>query len=484
MNELQSAVGRFVEGCGKPALSEPGEELIALHSGNLFLDARPAGLFLQAWDDRRNLVRKITGVDSECRSQLVLKTERFGKKPGTLSIVDLQRSDRIAVTRKTARLEFREVFRRFLRRELANCRLVELTTEANLEYSLSPAYPRAFLREGATGWAAIGAPPGCQADDALSFGLIWLDYLRRRERQITIEGLVLFLPEGQEKTTCLRIRCLDFRKARYSVFAYSGDGGTQALDLADYGNIDTHLDPCTEGPLGELPAGIANLPGVETVRLHDGGVSFRVRGLEFARVQERILTWGLETKRAGNASHSREIQALAGEVQRLRSPHARDRQHPIYLRNPEAWLESQVRAHLDQIDAALETSPVYGQVPAFVSGDRGVIDLLAIERSGRLAVLELKASQDIHLPLQGLDYWMRVQWHLGRGEFSTNGYFPGCVITHEAPKLLLIAPALDFHPSNEIVLRFFSPHVEVQRLGVGLEWQQELKLMYRMQNVH
>jgi hypothetical protein len=31
-------------------------------------------------------------------------------------------------------------------------------------------------------------------------------------------------------------------------------------------------------------------------------------------------------------------------------------------------------------------------------------------RDGRLAVLELKAGEDIHLILQAVDYWLRVRW--------------------------------------------------------------------------
>ena len=46
-------------------------------------------------------------------------------------------------------------------------------------------------------------------------------------------------------------------------------------------------------------------------------------------------------------------------------------------------------------------------------------------RDGRLAVVELKADEDIHLPLQGLDYWSRVEWHHARGEFLKFGYFGG-----------------------------------------------------------
>jgi len=34
-----------------------------------------------------------------------------------------------------------------------------------------------------------------------------------------------------------------------------------------------------------------------------------------------------------------------------------------------------------------------------------MIDVLTLTRDGRLAVVELKADEDIHLPLQGLDYW-------------------------------------------------------------------------------
>ena len=56
-----------------------------------------------------------------------------------------------------------------------------------------------------------------------------------------------------------------------------------------------------------------------------------------------------------------------------------------------------------------------------------MLDLLAVDHRGRLAVIELKASEDVHLPLQALDYWMRVQWHVERREFQANGYFPGHV---------------------------------------------------------
>jgi hypothetical protein len=112
--------------------------------------------------------------------------------------------------------------------------------------------------------------------------------------------------------------------------------------------------------------------------------------------------------------------------------------------------------------------------------DRGIADLLAIERSGRLAVLEIKASEDVHLPLQALDYWMRVAWHVEAGDFTACGYFPGHTVANARPRLLLIAPALEFHPTTETILGFFSSVVPVERLGVGLEWRQELRLLFRL----
>ena len=73
---------------------------------------------------------------------------------------------------------------------------------------------------------------------------------------------------------------------------------------------------------------------------------------------------------------------------------------------------------------SLLPEPVYAQVLAFSGGERGVLDLLAVDRAGRLAVLELKAAADPHLPLQALDYWMRVRWHLERGEFAAPRLLP------------------------------------------------------------
>jgi hypothetical protein len=464
VTEILSAVARFLATSQDPVLCEPGEEWLALTPENFVIEKHGDDVHLQAWDHRRNLVRRVIAIERETRGKLSLKVTRFAKLAGTLELLDRPRAVRDNLPLRTARHGFREQFRRFLRRQFAAYKLAELTTEADLEHSLSPAYPRALLRQGASAWAAIGAPPDANHPDGiLTFGLIWLDYLRRREPSLTIQGLVLYLPAARAKTTCLRLLFLDPAAAQYHAFVFDDQGLEEPVDLRDYGNLDTQLEPCRRRAFAppSLDAG-----DIETIDRSDGELSFRVHGLEFARTAGPQLLAGLSQKRAI-------------ELQRLRSPDAIDHRHRLYRQNPEAWLESQVRQHIQEIDASLLPAPVYGQVPAFAAADRGILDLLAVDHRGRLAVIELKATEDVHLPLQALDYWMRVQWHLERREFQSSGYFPGRELLSETPRLLLVSPALDFHPSNERVLRYFSPRIPVERLGVGLEWRKELKVMYR-----
>ncbi len=463
--EILRAVERFLETSQEPVLCEPGEEWLAITPENFVVEARGTCVQLQAWDQRRNLVRRVTAIERETRGKLVLKVARFGKlQGGALELIDRRRALRDNVPLRSARLGFREQLRQLLRRQFPACKLAELTTEADLEHSLSPAYPRALLQQGASAWAAIGAAADAgNPDGVLTFGLIWLDYLRQREPSLAVRGLILYLPAGRAKTTCLRLLFLDPAAAQYRAFVYDDNGLEEPVDLGDYGNLDTHLDPYRRRTL--QPPWLET-PEVETVDRNDGELSFRVHGLEFARTAGSELLAGLPRKRAA-------------ELSRLRRPDAADRRNSLYRRNPEAWLESQMRSHIQEIDASLLPAPVYGQVPAFAAADRGVLDLLAVDHRGRLAVIELKASEDVHLPLQALDYWMRVQWHVERREFQANGYFPGRELLTETPRLLLVSPALDFHPSNERVLRYLSPRIPVERVGVGLEWRKELKVMYR-----
>ncbi len=453
---------QFLAGAKLPALLEPGEAILPLTPANHSLEPKSSHVLLQAWESHRSLSRRVIRATRAERGKLELAVQLFGGREGKLLLLDLA-SPRTAEWRKRGRkLEFRERFRRFLTREYPDWAVAEVTAEPNLEHSLSPAFPRAFLRRGNQGLAAIAAPPA-QTDPAgvLTFGLIWLAYLRTREPKLLIPELLLLLPAGREKQTALRLGLLN-QSCRLHI--YDDDDLAIRIDPRDAGNLDTVLANCHRAPtrVSEAASELTAVPGFEQVPQPDGTASVRIHGLEFARLPGKATNRELLT-------HARELSALRNQPGSL-----------LHAQDPERWLESQVRVNLPQIDPTLLPAPVYGQVPAFTGGDRGIADLLAITHAGRLAVIELKASADIHLPLQALDYWMRVAQHATSGDFARAGYFPQLSVSAESPKLLLVAPALQFHSTIETVLSFFSPAIEVQRIGLGSNWRAELRTMFRL----
>jgi len=146
---------------------------------------------------------------------------------------------------------------------------------------------------------------------------------------------------------------------------------------------------------------------------------------------------------------------------------------------PERWLESVMLGHVDELDRRLRADAVYSQVPAFSASDRAMIDMLAITDQGRLTVVELKADEDIHLPLQGVDYWSRVSWHQNRGEFTRFGYFPGRELSTQKPLLMLVAPALHVHPASDTILKYLSPEIEWELLAIDEHWREQIKVVFR-----
>lgn len=466
---VRTAIERFLESARRPALLEPGETMLMLDADHYTLEDRPAWIALEAWDEKRMLVRRVRGIERTERGKLSLCVQRFAGREGELHLVDLAHPRKQEWERRGSRMVFRERWRRMLERAFPGWRVAELSSEPDLEHSLSPAYPRAILQQGTKRIAAIAAPPDSSDFPAmLSCGLIWLDYVRRRSSKGVAGALTFWAPSPVAAQLGFFLPYFDSARARFAMYLYSDEDFAMLLDPRNYGNVATELDPWRRAD--GLPFEIEQ---AEAVPLPSGGLSLRVAGLEFARWREGKLANG---RQAMTLDEAREI---AANLHALRNPRA-DRHAPVYQQNPEAWLESVVRFHLPVVDASLAAGPVYGQVPAIAGQNRTVIDLLAVDRSGRLAVIELKAAQDLHLPLQALDYWLRVKWHLDRGEFSRNGYFPGVELRRDPPRLLLVAPSLEFHPSSEAILGYFSPEVDVTRIGLNADWRENPRVMFRL----
>ena len=287
-------------------------------------------------------------------------------------------------------------------------------------------------------------------------------------------------PQGRERAAALRLLCLDPETARFELFSYTEDDIIERVDPHDHGNLDTRLDPCRR-PEPNLPDRWS--PIADAARRRADPEARRPR--QPARARHRVRRD--RRRRAAlrpDGAHGRAAASRAGD-RAARSPSSTrarsDRDHPLYRQYPRGLAGiAGARRRSRCLDASLLPEPIYGQVPAFAAGERGVLDLLAVDRTGRLAVIELKATADLHLPLQALDYWIRVKWHLDRGEFASFGYFPGVELRPEPPRLLLVSPSLDFHPTTETILGFFSPHVDVERIGVGVEWRKGLHVMFRL----
>ncbi len=211
-------------------------------------------------------------------------------------------------------------------------------------------------------------------------------------------------------------------------------------------------------------------------------VVFRIRGLEFAQLQlgrRSRLTFGsgmpAAVRTESDWSHLKETveQILAQQSIALRAGNSR------YAPRPERWLESLLLRDIRAIDARLDPRFVYPQVPAFLGGDRGMIDILTATREGRLAILELKVSEDVELPMQGLDYWLRVRWHHSRSEFQARGYFPGVALSPLPPLLFFVCPQFRYHSTFPALTGQIDPAVPLIQVGINENWREGVGVVLR-----
>ena len=449
---------------------------------------------LHLWSDGRNLTRKIVAVKEQSGERLILEVQRFGKpRPGRLEFL---RAERPRPLSRVAREQFRSRFERFLAQCFPDANIGPLTAAPDLKRSFSAKYVRGVMHEPAEDWALLAVPAedNLAAEDSLAFGLIWLDAPRARGAPRPVRGLRLFVPEGAGRV--LRERVLGLSAAaRVEIFEFSErDRRVQKLDAADVGNLESWLAPRSqmESLLAAarenaslVPALNNAAPGVRQAihqRVLPGGsqAAFAFRGLEFARWSAEGLCFGLDDRKC-RLDHANEpdLSRLLHQLDLNRNSLATETQNPLYRKAPERWLETLIREDPTKIDARLDPKFLYSQLPALTSGDRGVLDLLGATRKGRLVVMELKASEDLQLPMQALDYWLRVRRHQQEASFQQFGYFPGIELDPNPPLLLLVAPCLRFHSTSGTLLKYLSPDIGVTRIGLSENWRRGIRVVLR-----
>jgi len=200
------------------------------------------------------------------------------------------------------------------------------------------------------------------------------------------------------------------------------------------------------------------------------GEKYLIHGLEFARWQRGVF-FGVNEWTSLTEDNFEAIETLVREIGFYRRGDPPDRRHPFYRLRAEAWLESILLRDIRAFDAALNDRFVYSQVPTWRAEERSVLDLLAVTRHGRLVVIEIKATEAVNLPLQGIDYWLRVEEARRRNEFKRRGLFPGIDLADSPPILYLVTPRLRFHRTFTEVAQCLIPEVEAYRIGVNSNWR-------------
>jgi hypothetical protein len=463
---------------------------------------------LHLWSAERNTVRRV--LDAEVKNgTLKLFVQRLGQSHPTKLEICREHDRRSPTAKKVARSSYEQKLRRALDRHFPAFTVTRLTTAADLEKSFGPIYARGLLRQGQSAFAVLGVNASetqASIDASLTFAILWLEACRQSSAgksagKFLVEGLRLFVPHGCSALVRERMANLNPAAAKWSLFELDErHDALVEIDCTDRGNVTTRLThaPNEAAALERFADSIARinsiLPNCEVAVLSAAELAFRWRGLEFARArmsaeaitfrskQEIVFGVGAE-ERVLEAGNFRIFLQLLTTLRDTRHPYG-PRQHPLFRLRPERWIESLVVADVSVIDERLlspsnDSDTLYSQVPAFSAADRAMLDVLTVTRDGRLAVVELKADEDIHLPLQGLDYWSRVAWHHSREEFPRFGYFSERALSPEKPLLYLVAPALHIHPATDILLRYISPEIDWEFVGIDERWREGVKVIFR-----
>jgi hypothetical protein len=444
---------------------------------------------LHLWAENCNITRRVVAITDQSEERIALAVERFGRpRPERMEMVRLnfQRG-----AKEISREGFCEAMRRILAEQFPDETVEKLSVAADLEHSLSRVYARGVSRHGATRCAFLAVPDGETADaveSSLTYALLWLERARQTSGGKNVSFLRLIVPSGKAATLSHRLGSLNPALAIQVYELNSLNEHIERVDPCRDGNVSSWLVPRRESESLKRRAGGALEPIVrqvpDAITVHaipqEQEVMLRFRGLPFANWKDGQVHFGLDGtwEDLTKASESR-LKQLLLRLRNFRNPLASNGRHPLFRAHAERWMQSLVMQDVARVDLTLDPEHVYEQVFAQAGGQHGVLDLLAVTRTKRLAILELKASENPDLPLQAADYWLRIRRQQAQGELAAYGYFPGMELQTAPPLVYLVAPALRFHPTTDAILRYLSPEIEIIRVGLAESWRRGLRVMMR-----
>jgi hypothetical protein len=486
--EVEQRLRKF-DGAPSVDVHENGTRVATINTFTFELKGTLAKPVLRFSLDEYSATHSILAIRSCSDERLSLAIQRFGSNhPGRLEFV---RRDYKRASDDMARREFCVRFTRILAEQFPDeAPEGSLANGDDLGHSLSGSYVRGVIRKGAERWAVLAVPKSGNAaasSNSLTSGLLWLARARETSSKEGVAGLRLIVPKGMSETPLRLSRALS---SSIKVEIYEFDLRTESIvkvDPAFFANRDNWLVACRsresllDRAAAELNPIVAMAPKAITLHpnVETGEVMLRFRGLGFACWHDGAVFFGDNFQKKAMASTHHELKQLLHDLELYRHPLATNTRHPLYRAQPERWLETIVRSDVTRIDACLNPDFVYTQLFANSSSERGILDILTVTAAGRLAIIELKASEHIHLPLQAADYWLRINQHLERGDFAQCGYFPKLELQKAPPLVYLVAPALRFHSTTGMLLRHLSASMEVVRVGLAESWRRGLRVVMR-----
>ncbi len=464
----------------------------ALAQSNCELSVEWGKLIFAWWDEDHSQNWRVLGYEID-QAEIRLQVSRGPARE--TAVLTLRDPEKLRVVRERENLSLTE------KRKLYEQMIARLMTatfgEARARRSATEKYAQLSLRLNKEKILVIGVNESeaqAEIDAVVAAGLIRLTHFNEgRGPKQQAKQLWFCLPRERSQTAIERLTLIDASHLGVRIECFEIDERNEELMATRPATQDELLNthprelnwPSGSIAVNHWRARILSLaPEVIEVRRRVGweGESFSINGLEFAKTTEAKATFGvagsqsIDAVQTLNESNFTELDRLMKEILKYRSSDSPDRRHPFYRLRAEAWLESLLRRDILALDATLDDRFVYSQIPTWRADERSVIDLLTIDHQGRLVVIEIKAAEDSQLPLQGLDYWLRVEQARLRKEFERRGLFGGVKIADRNPLLYLVAPRLRFHRTFASVARCLAPQIEVYRIGVNTNWREGVRV--------
>ncbi|HEY6290749.1 MAG TPA: hypothetical protein VI455_04195 [Terriglobia bacterium] len=270
---------------GEPASDGAGQPSGSSAGRGWRLEVEFGKLLLEVWGAGGSAVRRIESAEQdgsrlrvwarkpgwagEQVALVIREAADDGSGPGEDSNLGQQvgYSPEPAMRRARDRGGFERDLVAMLGREFPSWSLERVSHRPDREHYFSGCYSRGWARRGREAWAFLGLSEleGPSAtENALAYGLIWLDWLRERSagtpaRSRTgistgagnlprVTGLKLLLPPAAVAVAAHRAAYLDPTVAQIEILEWTPrQDHPRPVDLRDYGNVETRLTPRGRG---------------------------------------------------------------------------------------------------------------------------------------------------------------------------------------------------------------------------------------------